>query len=490
MNSSEIRQSFLYFFKARGHEIVRDAPVVPQGDPTLLFTNAGMNQFKDVFLGTGHAALQARRRHAEVHPRRRQALGPRGRGLRRLPPLVLRDARELVLRRLLQGGVARVGLGAPRRRSGSSTRTSSTRRFTAGPVGSRRTRKLSRSGRRSRVFPTSEFFVSRRRTTSGRWATPGPAARAPRSTLTAARAPATCSTFPNHKCGVNAGCSRFMEIWNHVFIQYNKQADGTLAPLPAKHVDTGMGFERVTAIIQGKKSNYETDIFMPIIQAIEERTKVKYDAARLGRSRPPRDRRPRAHRSASRSPTGLSPGTPTEATCCAGSSGAPRASSTSSGVKEPAIKDIVPTLVDAHGLSVPRDRRAPGPRRARDRAGGEGVPPDARPRRRPLRQGRQGPERARHEGDRREHGVPALRHLRLPVRPDRADGHGGAASRSTAKASSGSAPRRRPRTAPRARRRCAPTPPSSRASPARPLHRLREPRRSAASSSSRRPTPR
>lgn len=80
-----------------------------------------------------------------------------------------------------------------------------------------------------------------------------------------------------HKCAVNSGCARYIELWNLVFIQYNRGEDGKLYPLPNKHVDTGMGFERIVSVIQNESSNYDTDLFVPIISKIEELCGCKYD---------------------------------------------------------------------------------------------------------------------------------------------------------------------------------------------------------------------
>ncbi len=116
MESNKIRQAFLDFFESQGHAIVPSAPMVVKGDPTLMFTNAGMNQFKDIFLGQRAPQLSACRRYPEVSARFGQAQRPGRGGPRHLPPYDVRDAGQLVLRRLLQEGGDRVGVGtAPRR---------------------------------------------------------------------------------------------------------------------------------------------------------------------------------------------------------------------------------------------------------------------------------------------------------------------------------------------------------------------------------------
>jgi alanyl-tRNA synthetase len=350
MTSKEIRQSFLSFFKARGHEIVASAPVVPHGDPTLLFTNAGMNQFKDVFLGTGTRPYKrvadtqkciragGKRSDLEVvgydgyHHSFFEMLGNWSFGDYYKAESLAWGWELLVKEWKLNKDVLYATVYG-----GSGSVPADEEAFKIW----------------QKISGLPDERILRFKTKDNFWEMGDTGPCGPCSEIHIDRGPGTCDMqhIPNHKCGVNAGCSRFMEIWNHVFIQYNKQADGTLAPLPAKHVDTGMGFERVTAIIQGKKSNYETDIFMPIIQAIEERAKVQYDAGAGGVG----------HRAIADHVRTLSfaiadgalPGNADRGYVLRRILRRASRFFHKLGVKEPAIKDIVPTLVEHMGYQFP-----------------------------------------------------------------------------------------------------------------------------------------
>ncbi len=249
MTSRQIRQSFLDFFAARGHRIVPSAPVIPHGDPTLLFTNAGMNQFKDVFLGVGkrdytrvadtQKCIRVSGKHNDLeevgydtyHHTFFEMLGNWSFGdyykeeaigwswelltdVWKLPKERLHatvyqtddEAYEIWKKYLPESHIHRFGDKDNFWEMGDT-----------GPCG-----------------PCSEIHFDSTPDLSG-----GPL--------------------------VNAGVQEVIEIWNNVFIQYNRRVDGSLEELSSKHVDTGMGFERVTAVMQQKSSNYDTDVFQPII---------------------------------------------------------------------------------------------------------------------------------------------------------------------------------------------------------------------------------
>ncbi|NQW30058.1 MAG: alanine--tRNA ligase [Ignavibacteria bacterium] len=263
MTSSEIRSSFLEFFEKRGHRVVPSAPVIPHGDPTLLFTNAGMNQFKDVFLGQGERpytravdtqkCIRVSGKHNDLeevgydtyHHTFFEMLGNWSFGdyfkeeaiawswelltevwklpANRLHATVFRtddEAYDIWRKYLPEGQIHRFDEKDNFWEMGET-----------GPCG-----------------PCSEIHFDNTPNLSG-------------ATL------------------VNKGVPEVIEIWNNVFIQYNRLADGSLEDLPSKHVDTGMGFERITAVMQNKTSNYDTDVFQPIINLTEELSGRKYQTS-------------------------------------------------------------------------------------------------------------------------------------------------------------------------------------------------------------------
>jgi alanyl-tRNA synthetase len=262
MTSREIRQSFLDFFKSKGHEIVRSAPVVPADDPTLLFTNAGMNQFKDVFLGTGsrpytraantQKCIRASGKHNDLedvgkdtyHHTFFEMLGNWSFGDYYKKEAIawawelLTDVWQLPKDRLyatvfqdddeayeLWKTVTDID---PSHIQKHGKKDNFWEMGETGPCG-----------------PCSEVHID----------------------LTADKSGGRL---------VNAGSPQVIEIWNLVFIQFNRNSQGELEPLPAKHVDTGMGFERITAVLQGKTSNYDSDIFAPLLEKITELTGIAY----------------------------------------------------------------------------------------------------------------------------------------------------------------------------------------------------------------------
>jgi alanyl-tRNA synthetase/REP element-mobilizing transposase RayT len=271
MDANAVRQQFLDFFKGKQHEIVPSSPVVPHDDPTLMFANAGMNQFKDVFLGSGsrpyrraadtQKCIRAGGKHNDlddvgqdtyhhtffemlgnwsfgdyfkkeaiawawelltevwqIDPQRLHATYFEGDASEGLEPD--NEARDLWLKIL-----------PPERVHPGNKKDNFWEMGDTGPCG-----------------PCSEIHIDLTPELSG-------------GNL------------------VNADDHRVMEIWNLVFIQFNRDTGGKLSPLPAKHVDTGMGFERICAVLHGmhenrlgEMSNYDTDVFAPIFKAIQKRT--------------------------------------------------------------------------------------------------------------------------------------------------------------------------------------------------------------------------
>jgi alanyl-tRNA synthetase len=270
MTSAEVRQSFLDFFAARGHTIVPSASLVPLDDPTLLFTNAGMNQFKDVFLGVGdrdytratdtQKCMRVSGKHNdleevgrdETHHTFFEMLGNWSFG-----DYYKKEAITWAWEFLTEV------LGLPKERLWSTVFRDE--------LGELETDEKAAGYWRSEtdIDPKRVLYFGRK---DNFWEMADTGPCGPNSEIFYDRGPAACDRQrdPDHVCQVNGDCDRYVELWNLVFIQYNRDANGDLHPLPDRHVDTGMGFERLVAVMQGVDSNYETDLFTPIIKRVQE----------------------------------------------------------------------------------------------------------------------------------------------------------------------------------------------------------------------------
>jgi alanyl-tRNA synthetase len=273
MNSSQVRKVFLDFFKSKGHQIVPSAPMVVKNDPTLMFTNAGMNQFKDIFLGNTQAkylrvadtqkCLRVSGKHNDLeevgrdtyHHTMFEMLGNWSFGdyfkkeaiewaWELLTDVYGIDKESLYV--TVFGGDEKdgtaadmeafdfwKGLIAEDRILFGSKKDNFWEMGEAGPCG-----------------PCSEIHIDIRRDEEKK-------------------------KLPGKEL-VNKDHPEVIEIWNLVFIEFNRAANGALEPLPAKHIDTGMGFERLSMVLQGVRSNYDTDIFVPLINKVAELSGIPY----------------------------------------------------------------------------------------------------------------------------------------------------------------------------------------------------------------------
>jgi len=268
LTGNEIRKTFLRFFKERDHTIVRSSSLVPANDPTLLFTNAGMNQFKDVFLGleqrdykratTCQKCVRAGGKHNDLenvgftnrHHTFFEMLGNFSFG-DYFKEQAVAYAMELITSSQWFGipleklyftvfGGAEV--------SGTALPTDTEAAAFWEKAGAPKDRIIAVPGLKENFWamgdtgpcgPCSEIFYDM-----------GPAA----------------SDQGHTDCQFGCECGRYMEIWNLVFMQFNRDSSGTLNPLPKPSVDTGMGLERTATVLQGKISNYDTDLFVPLMK--------------------------------------------------------------------------------------------------------------------------------------------------------------------------------------------------------------------------------
>ncbi|MCX6082806.1 MAG: alanine--tRNA ligase [Chloroflexi bacterium] len=269
MTGNEIRQTFLDFFVEHGHAIVPSASLVPGGDATLLFTNSGMVQFKDVFLGTdkrpytravdSQKCMRVAGKHNDLddvgrddtHHTFFEMLGNWSFG-----DYYKKDAIAWSWQLLTDvWGLPKDKLYATcfkddKGNIPTDEEAADIWRMQPGM----QPENILYYGRKENFWQMAEF---------------GPCGPCSEIHIDLGEERDNLHGQP-HKCGVNGDCTRYLELWNNVFIQYNMLDTGSLEPLPATHVDTGMGFERIVSVLQGVDSNYKTDLFMPMMEVIRK----------------------------------------------------------------------------------------------------------------------------------------------------------------------------------------------------------------------------
>lgn len=271
-SGNQIRKEFIEFFVERGHTFVPSSSLVPGGDATLLFTNAGMVQFKDVFLGidkrpykravNSQKCMRVAGKHNDLddvgrddsHHTFFEMLGNWSFG-----DYYKEDAIKWAWELLTEvWGIEKSKLWVTifKDEKGVIPTDEQAAKFWRMQPGIDQSHVL--------YFGRKENFWEMAET--------GPCG--PCSEIHIDRGEEYCnlSDDPDHICKVNGNCNRFLELWNNVFIQYNRINEETLEPLPATHVDTGMGFDRIVSVLQNVDSNYKTDLLFPLIKSVQQLT--------------------------------------------------------------------------------------------------------------------------------------------------------------------------------------------------------------------------
>ena len=273
MTSNQIRQTFFDFFKGKGHKIVPSAPIVVKNDPTLMFTNAGMNQFKDYFLGNKDAEIK---RVADTQKCLRVS------GKHNDLEEVGRDSYHHTMFEMLGnwsfGDYFKTEAISWAWELLTEVYKLDSTRIYATVFGGDDNEGLGRDEESAELWrqflPKDRILYCGKEDNFWEMGETGPCG--PCSELHVdLRSDEERAKVPGRDL-VNIDDPMVIEIWNLVFIQFNRNSDRSLENLPAKHIDTGMGFERLCLAMQAKTSNYETDIFLPMIQYIEKESGITY----------------------------------------------------------------------------------------------------------------------------------------------------------------------------------------------------------------------
>src|SRR5437762_10827984 len=271
MNSQEIRNKFLQFFAKNNHEIVASSSLIPAQDPTLLFANAGMNQFKDLFLGlekrlyTRAVSLQKCVRAGGKH-NDLDNVGFTKRHLTFFEMMGNFSFGDYFKKEAICFAwtflTKEIGLDATKLHASVFETDDESYNLWHHEIGIP-TDRIHRLGAKDNFWqmgdvgpcgPCTEVYIDRE----------------------------TPCALNNPQCAPGCDCDRFLEIWNLVFMQFDRQSDGTLKPLKQTGVDTGMGLERLCSVVENKDSVYVTDLFTPILKRIEELTGLQYE--QIGRA--------------------------------------------------------------------------------------------------------------------------------------------------------------------------------------------------------------
>ena len=267
MNSWELRQKFLLYFNAKGHDVVPSSSLIPAGDPTLLFTNAGMVPFKDVFLGAEKSSrsravsiqkcVRAGGKHNDLdrvgftrrHHTFFEMMGNFSFG-DYFKDQAIFFAWEFLTKEIgLDPKVLWVTVYR------DDDEAASLWESVAGVSRDR----IVRLGEKDNFWQMGDT---------------GPCG--PCSEILVDQGPEFSCGSPD--CQVGCDCDRYLEIWNLVFMQFNRDSAGILSPLPRPSIDTGMGLERLAAVVQGSSSNFETDLFLPLIKTVQKASKFIYES--------------------------------------------------------------------------------------------------------------------------------------------------------------------------------------------------------------------